>query len=596
VSEFALTPDDRRYQQSVITQVTPDRSDIEVAASVHELFRSARAARAPMVRLWNKCYRTLRARNPSTGSTQDWQPNIRIPEIWHHVRNSVGWKMDRRIVTTVSPQAPLGSEYQQWLAERCRDIETVLEATHHVNNEEVEYQKALWDSETYGTAFLKTVWDDTLVAGMGDAVIRRVNPYSFYPDPAAASLNDADYMVEVRLMSLQELDRRFPGEAKHFLREGAAEPVDEPPSQLQAPPSAVPRLSPGAISPGTNPTWSRPGSTLPLFTPDSVVVLEAWVREHDVYEHDRYGEKTTRVEDGWRVIVVAGNRVLLNEKAKDLWSHGWHPYDRLVPHDLGEMWGIGLCELLGPAQSALNRILRSVQQNIELTGNPILREEMGSLSQRSLIAGNQPGTRLNIRQGKNVDWLTPPPLHPSVTDLINYLLARMDAVSGLDQITKGGLPRGRPSADVVDSVQEAGFVSIREQLRNMEATLRGAYTKKAALISENYTEPRFIGVTGPDGEPTVRMLSARHFMRPTEEGGVPLEYNLRIDAGSQGHTSRTVKRQDAMALFMANALDLMTLHEWLESPNPAQIVERLGFQQSSLLSQNPPGKRERARR
>lgn len=590
---YELTPE-KQYRHSVTTSFSPDADDTRIVADMKAMFRTARATRAPMVRLWNKAHRALRSRPKGYDTGADWKPNLRVPEIFPIVRSSVGFKLDQRIVTEISPVTELGSEYHAWTQQRCSDLETVMEVTGKVNDEEIEYQKMCWDADTYGTGILKTTWDATLAGGLGDAVIRRINPYTFYPDPAATCMDDADYFIEVRPMSVQQLDRRFPGKGKLFVRGGAQEATDEQPSQLHAPVSKIPRAMSDAISPATSPRWNLPKDEHSVHR-DTITVLECWIREHEVFEpKDEFGYAS--VEDGWRVVVVAGDHVLLNEKASDLWEHGKHPYDRYVLHDIGEFWGISTVELLGPLQSGYNRLLQAIQQNIELTGNPILMEEYGSQTSRQQIAANKPGTRMNKRKGTETKWMEPPRLSAESMSLMQFLLSRMEAISGIQAMTRGGSPQGRAAEGVHGALQEAGFVGIREQLRNMEATLRGAYMKKAQLIAENYTEPRFLASTGPDGQPTSMLLSSRHFMAPTEDGAVPMEYMINLDAGSKSHTSRRVRQDTATTLFTLGAMDVLSLLEAHEWPRPEKVLKRIGDQQASILATGAPGKRERERR
>lgn len=581
---YALTPDSaaRDARATIVdTSIDPGADDTRICAQVRDMFQVARAARNPLVQLWNRCHRAL---TPKVNSASG---EVSIPEIWPIVRSAVGWKLDQRIVTEVSPAAPLGTEWHAWLAERSRDLEVTLESTAHVNAEEIELEKMLWDGDTYGTGILKTYWEPTLASNMGDAEICRVNPYCIYPDPAGADFDDCDYIIEARVMSLQELDRRFPGKGKLFRRGNSAmDAIDNPPSRIGTTPNAIPRILPNAMSPSTTAAWSRSGQghTYAL-TGEPVIVLEAWIREHEI--------NNGQVKDGWRVVMVAGNHVLLNERAEDLWEHNWHPYDRYVDHDLGDFWGIGLVELLGPAQAALNRIVQAVERNIRITGDPILKEERGSTTHGATLAP-KPGQRLPVRSGKSVEWMAPPSLHPNIGDLIQFLLDRMKVVSGLNDLPGGGL-QGRPAAETAGMLAEAQFISIRSQLINLEHTLASAYRKKAALISEFYTEPRWLPITGPEGEPTVRMLSSRHFMRPTPDGSVPLEFSIRVDAGSASHTSRKVREDKLITLFTLGAIDIMTLLQGLDIPNPQMIVKQLGLQQSSILAANPPGQRQKAR-
>lgn len=543
-----------------------------------------------MYALWQKCYRALRNRTNTYG-TSGYSPNMRLPEIWPIVRQSVGFVMDQRIIMDASPASTLGTEWHQYLSARARDIEVVMESTATVNQEELELQKMLWDADTYGTGFLKSQWDNTLVDGKGDALLARLNPFFIYPDPAAMNFDECDHIFEARPMSLIQLDRRFPGAMEMFL-DGAANPgIDEPPSQLNAAHQLQARTLPAAASGRTTPNWTNPSRGQGEIRPtDTVIVLECWLREHDVEISE---DGTMRVQDAWRCVIIAGEYVLFNERATDLWSHGSHPYSRYVPHDLGEFWGIGLVELLGPAQAGINRLLAAIQRNIELTGDPQLVEASGAGTQRAALADNRPGTRQTKRQGMEYYWMEPPSFSFEPRSLIEFILQRMEVISGVTPITKGQVSGGRPSGDVVDAMQEAAHVATRERLRNLEATLREAYTRKASLIAENYTEPRFVSITGPEGRDTAMMLAGRHFMRPTPDGNVPLEYQIRVDAGSSQQTSRRMFENDVVTRFTLGLYDPLTALERLNEPNPQQTAERLGIYQQ--LQGGGPTARQRAR-
>lgn len=534
-----------------------------------------------------------------TDSRPNWMPSPQIPEIFPIVASMVGWMTDQRFRHEVTPAAMPFSPFSNYMKGLGMDLETVMDSTWHVNKEENEITKMLWDANIYGTGILKTVWDETLLHGQGDAISRRIDPYTFYPDPAARGMDDANYFIEARTMSIQELDRRFPGSAKHFADGGISENIDEAPTQLDNT-STFPRANPGAISPATSPRYGMPGSSRIHATDvTGVTVLEAWLREHELYEAkytDEDGKEVTdlRVYDTWRVVVVAGNRVLMNETADDLWHHGSHPYDRYVPHDLGEFWGLSLVEMLSSPQEAINRILSALQHNVELVGNPVFLESTRSGIQRTQLT-NKPGTRLTVNDGGKAEWLQPPQVHQMMPELLRYYLQRMEAVSGLSAVTKGGSSGGRQAQGVVDAMQEAAFVRIRMALRNLEFTLRDSGYKKAALICENYTTPRIVAIVGPQGEKTSLAVKGRHFYTPGPNGSTPMKFQLLVNAGSAGHTSRKVREDQAVMLFTLGAIDEDALLEALDFPNRTVVAERVKALKSQGMME-PPGARQKAQR
>lgn len=588
-----------RGANKVFNSTVSAKTDSEIVNAVRNLFQDARAFRRPLVAKWNKHHRMLRGRYWEQNNRAQWMPSPEVPEIFPIVRSHVGWMTDRRFKNTVSVASAPFSTHSEFWSKVALDLETTMESTWQVNKEEAEITKSLWDAATFGTGVIKTTWDNSLAGGMGDAKMKRIDPYGFYPDPAALDCEDGNYYIEVKQMSLQELDRRFPGSWDKFgMRANIVEDFDQVPNMNQGT-GQVPRANPAAMAGGSG-AYGRPGGPGQLsarnIEDDGVTVFECWVREHEFYDvqmsDPEKGEFTEKhVWDSWRVYVVAGNHVLLNMRAEDIWQHGKHPYSRYVPYDLGEFWGVSLVGLLTSSQEQINRLLAAAIHQIELTGNPVLLEDKRAGISRTQVI-NKPGMRLEKGPG-DVKWMEPPKIQGDIVPFLNYFLARMEAVSGLSAITKGATPSGRPAEGTMDAVQEAAFVGIRMALRSLEYTLRDAGTKKASLIVENYTVPRMVAITGNSGERSTLSLRSHHFMVPTDGGNAPMEYTLGIDGGAGSDTSRKVREEKAITLFTLGALDFMSLLEALNWPNREEVYKRVMAQQQAGME--PPGKRERAR-
>lgn len=573
-----------------------DDTNDNIASQVMTLFQTARTHRRDLVRRWDRNYRFLRNRFWSD-DRPGWMPSPAVPEIFPIVASMVGWMTDNSFHHTIAPASLPYSPHNFQARKIADDLQLVMDSSYHVNDEEAEITKSLWDSQIYGTGILKTGWDMTLAGGKGDCITKRVDPYGFYPDPAARSLDDANYFIEVKRMSIQSLDRRFPGSARFFRSGGITADIDQSPDGVSAFGARPSMANPGAIAPATGAgNYGLVGqSRVHILEDPGVDVFECWMREHYIYSND---QGDIRVTDGWRCIVVAGNHVLLNEPADELWSHGSHPYSRFVPHDIGEFWGISLVELLIPTQDSINRILAAIQHNVELTGNPVWRETQNSAVGRTRIT-NKPGQRVQTRPSQSpqneVGWVNPPQLHNAMPELLRYMLQRMEAISGLSAITRGGSVPGRNAQGVIDALQEAAFVRIRIQQRSLETTLRRVGKLKASLIIEFYDTPRFMAVVGPDGEQSTLFLRGKHFYLDNGMGEeLPLEFTLLVDAGSGSHTSRKVREDQAITLYTLGAIDELTLLHMLEIPNAQGIYERVMELKGSGAMQ-PPGQRQRAR-
>lgn len=556
---------------------------MSTAARVRQLFDDARKARKPRIATWDRSYQMVHNRGWSP-MRESWMPSPQASEIYPITASMVGWMTDQRpalnITASMDPHTPI-AEFMQTLA---RDLETTLQACWITTNADAEIEKVVWDAMIYGTGFFKVTWDQSLAGGLGDCKLIRVDPYKLYPDPQATSFADANYIIEASTMSLQEVERRYPGKSAE-IREAAGDidsGIDKRDDRIS--PQNAPMANPGGVA-GGPPLWGKPGEgrETVLFN-EGVTVYECWMRENDSYLDD---DDEMVVEDKWKVCVVAGDVLLLEADVEDeIFGHGQHPYVRYVFNELGEFWGISLVEHLTPLQISINRLLAAMQANAELTGNPVFMEDVRSGVPRTKIT-NKPGARVTKNPGSEVGWLTPPEMSRDVMNLVGFYVGEMERVSGLSAVVRGATPTGRNSQGVMDAVQESAFVRVRLALRNLERALRVAGELMATIIVENYTTPRMVAIVGPSGENSSLALSQRHFYLMGPEGEEPMRFSLWVQAGSTLPISRQARAAEADTLFAMGAIDRKALLEAHDYPNRDQITARMAEMDAAGVSQAP---------
>jgi len=585
------------------------QEEAKLVGYVRDLFYRARSTRRPLISQWVKNYQILR--NRTWGDRAAWMPKPEVPEIYPIVASLTAWMTDQRPTFSVTPAAEPYSPFSQFQDQLSHDLQVVLQTNWQAEKFDLEIERLLWDGWVYGTGILKSVWDQSKVGGLGNAVITRVDPFTFYPDPQARSMDDSNFFIEVKTLPAQEVERRFPGALKRLNGDGYQENTEEAPTMISEATGqgTQPKANPGAISPATSPRYGLPGQTDRLDATDDrgITVFEAWLRtpvHTDAFPGLPEQESAIsppsdkeRVYDGWRCVVIAGNIVLMDEPADALWNHAQHPYDRYLPLDTGEFWGYSMVEMLSPTQLSINRLLAAMEHNIWLTGNPVFLEDNRAGIQRTKIT-NKPGQRISINAGGRAEWLNPPPFHEQFAmSLIGFYIGEMERISGLSGIVRGATPTGRNAQGVLDSVQEAAFVRIRQALRNLEMTLTGAGQKVASLVCEFYDAPRIVAMVGPSGQKTALALHNMHFYMPSAEGRVPMRFELLVSAGSQTSTARSARVAEADTLYAMGAIDIeavLDAHDW---PNRMQITQRMRemqAQQGALGA--PPDARQASRR
>ena len=600
-----------------------------------ELYVQARNKKRQYYAQWRRNYLLLNNRMWAEYRPQ-WMPSPTDSEIYPIVSTLIAYMMDQGISWSIAPAATPHTPFSSFMSKLSIDLETIVESNWEVLNYSAAVEKSLWDAAQFGSGIIKTVWDGGLDSGLGNANLLRVDPYSFYPDPNATSLDDANYLIEYRRMGLDDIMRRYPlayDEVKRnvaLLRDGGNGPADE-----QRPfvydNTKYPMANPSALPGGTfqNPipgaggmgSYGLPGgSRQNAVDTMGVNVYECWIRENVVEDPpdtdplSDLSQEAPLIYDRWRVVVHAAGVILMDELAEDLWEYSRHPYDRIVFDDIGEFWGLCLVTHLSSGQIAINRLLASVQQNAELTGNPILLDPANSGIARQAVI-NRPGERYQINSGAvnggaKPEWMQPPTVPQYIIDLINWWIARMENISGMGGLAKGVSPQGRNSQQTISSVQDSQFVRVRSGLRHLEATLRNTGNMMCQLIIQNFTIPRTIAILGPSGEKSALHLAARHFYAPyrndrDEQKMMPLKYGLIVTAGANNPTSRSSRIAEADTLFAMGAIDQQAVLEAHNYPNWQEIVQRVTQQQQQLAAmgmqaqnsgQGGQGKRVRSKR
>jgi len=566
------------------TSISDEGKEYQVAQTVRQLFYRARDAKRPIVQQWRKNYRVLNNRQ-WTARAETWMPAPEVSEMWPLVAAMVAWMTDQRPGVDVTVAAPSFGSYADHYDRVAEQMNSLLNSSFSVNMEDAEIEKMLWDCLTYSVGYMKTEWVATLADGKGDSKFRRVDPFTVYPDPYANSMEEAAYIIEAKLMSMDDLDRAFPG-AGAKVQAGITDEVEQQSTKLDATTSSMsPRVNLSPINGAPFAPWGPSGRNSAmngLYREDPVtIVLEAWIRTYRVItrdEDDTIPEGACRVVDRWKCVVVAGNTVILDKFADEIYGHPQHPYSKMTMFDTGEWYGPCLVELLTSPQESINRLLQSIEMNLMLIGNPILlngnRTNVGG---RQTIT-NRPGQVLN-GNSQDMGWMQPPMIHPDMIRMVEFYESRMETISGLTAIMRGFSTTGRNSTDVISSLQDSAFVRVRATLRNLERCLRDACMKKCANIAEFYTEPRMIAIVGREEGANLKMtLRSRHFYSlPTEDGEepTPLRFQLLADAGSDHPTSRQARQAQAERLFAMGAIDVMEVLKANNWPNWPTVSKRV---------------------
>jgi hypothetical protein len=549
----------------------PNYDEQEFISRLRDVYSQAKETKGSMLSEWKRNYRiTMNRAAPAVAAA----PGTRANEVFPTIDSRIGWMTDQEIQFSITPACDPFSMYSMVSDTLGEQLESILNSTMKSEGWDGEIQKMLWDAAMFGAGFLKCVWDAGLSDGLGNVALKSTSPWCLYVDPYATDLDDAQYIIEVHTMSPSEIERRYPDTTAQMLHDSAVTGDTDrdhlPPNQVSNRQKNAGVLIPIDAGQGAT-TWGAPGGAKKHTSSrqEGVNVYEFWLREN--YEEEiepgdpTLGDEPRKVIiDQWRVVVMSGNRILLDELAENLFHTNRHPYVRYVDVETGEFWGSPILRDLAPCQQAMNTLLAMGQNNIIYTGNPVVIGVKGSGADRSTWT-NKPGQIYDVNggpgQGDNKpQWLNPPQLPSALMQFVQFWREEMERIAGLSATNRGEVPSGRATDKQVSAGQEAGFIRIRSAIRNLERTLRKAGELLTNLVIINYDTPRFVAIVGDEGEMSSIRLAAQHFYSPTEDhtGKVtfaPLRFTMMVNAGSSKPTSRAARIQEANILKQMNVVD-----------------------------------------
>jgi hypothetical protein len=348
--------------------------------------------------------------------------------------------------------------------------------------------------------------------------------------------------------------------------------------------SIYPKADIANLSDGSPGSYGLPGQSGDNAYSKGVQLLEIWVRDLKQTETD---SGDVSYEDKWRCVMIIGNRIVFDEWAEDLYGINTHPYSRFVFDEQGKFYPPSLIHFMSLPQIAINRLLASMQQNAELTGNPIFIDSAASGIDRSTII-NQPGQRLTMtsNSANPPQWLNPPQVPSYMLELVQFWIDRIENISGLSGSVKGMAPAPRTPNSSVQSASETAFVRVRQALRNLGESITKSVSLIAELIIQNYDGSRRIAYFNDLGQGSTLALRDNHFFQPAIDNSddeLPLDFVLRVDMGADSTTSRTAQVSNAITLFGMQAVDQQYLLETLRVPRAMEIIARMRLEQPQQM-------------
>ena len=331
----------------------------------------------------------------------------------------------------------------------------------------------LLDYLVYGTGMLKLSYNQ--YDDLPDCDI--VDPYTFFVNPSATKLENAEWVIYASPMPLYEIRKMYPKLGKYVKSDRELDKFRAHKTvRRDGEESVVSITNEGA----TDLYKSR--SQAYRDQEESVLYIEAYLRDNKKdyvqSEHnDNEDLDPNKERVGVRKICIAGNVLLMDGDTKypffNQQNHLSHPFPFIHMKNSGsahQFWGRPEPRRLKHLNLALDRISSQVMDNVHLMANPMWVVDQTADVQDQIH--NQPGQIIRKRGAGQVSMQSPASMPSYVFNLYSILLDMFESVSGVNKATQGKADTNVTSGVQAQLYQKASSSKIDYKARTVEGALQ----------------------------------------------------------------------------------------------------------------------------
>ena len=576
-----------RQDDSTPEVYNPTPEDKKLIKKLDKMFQRAKGGRSPYDQQWLERYKMFRGKQWSTP-----RPSYRNSEVFNLIFQIIQSQVP--ILTDARPKI-------EYMPEEPQDRQFAELMNHVVSNDwekgNYQYHLAgmLYENKIYGTAIAHIGYDPEANNGLGSICFKPEEIQFMFPDPDGPDkgdgVQDCDYFIRAQPMNIQKVKRLYPKMAK-FIKGDTESLLNVDKNDLQPVRAQSPVQDRITIEYSGAQQWPAKDT--------KVLLVTTYYRDTEIAEEEKvgedgvpYSEQRLRYPKGRKTVVANG--VILEDGPNEFDDGAW-PWAKMVnyiaPH---EFWGISELEPIEGPQKIFNKLVSFVLDVLHLTGNPVWIVDNNSGVDTDNLT-NAPGLIIEKNAGSEVRRESGVQLQPYVLSLINSVKEWTDQIAGSQDITRGIPTGGVTAASAIADLQNAAQTRLRQQSRNIDAFLQDFGQLYAARVMQFYTAPKVFRLTADDG--TEKYFKAqittredgtkRALVQRFEDSGLPSaqidEYilkgklDLRVTTGSSLPFSKAQNREQLLALFDRQAIDLEELLKGIDYPNREAVLERMRVQ------------------
>jgi len=546
-----------RKKEPVVDNTMPTEEEIKLCQDIALKFDNAKNAKAPKVAIWKQCIEAYNSEYFKSLNKPDYKSDAISNFIFATIETIKPIMTDNDPKVLALPKTPKG-------VEKVEKIQNIFDSEWQRAKMGIKLPQAISIALQIGTAIIHMPWDGKDENGLGNVNPTLINPFNFFPDPMATTIDDSEFDIYANYININKLKQKYPKHAE--------------------------KLSAGQINyPELAPSGSKQGNVT-----NQVLVLACYMRDYSMMEYEadeeyeEDGEKKTKkvMKQGrkypkGRVITCCPELNVILEDKPNPYEDGEFPFRIIKCYDVPfEFWGKGEIEQLLSPQTYVNDLMNQIIDNAKLTTNmPWVIDKNSGIGQGQLT--NRPGLIVRKNPGTEVKRLQPPSMPNYVAEMVETLKRDMEIISGIHDVTQGRKPGSVSAASAIIALQEAAQARIRLKVKLMEQSLGDLGHMWFSRIKQFWLTERYVRFMTDEG--TYGLMP----VNPDEDLDVDIDFM--IMAGSTMPTNKPAMLDLMIRLAQTPAEDQLpmvdreTVLTYANVPDKRKILDR--FNQKSQAAQ-----------
>ena len=346
----------------------------------------------------------------------------------------------------------------------------------------------LTDYLVYGTGIVKLGWSE--FDDLPDCDI--VDPFSFYVNPSATKMENAQYVIHMAPRPLYEIKELFPEKGKLVESMGRLDQYEA--LKITDVKQGNKDLVQVTDTQGQETNYFEGESEAMENLEDRALIIEVWMRDGSkeyTNESDKVGK--LKYPGGIRKVCMADNVILYDGPSRfqflDKMNRCSYPFPFVVMKNGGSahsFWGKPEPKRLKSLNLSLDRIASQVMDNIHLMANPMwIVDETADVSDQ---INNKPGSVIRKRGPGSVNMAQPSSMPGYVFNFYSLLMDMFETVSGVNKATMGKQEPNVTSGVQAQVYRSAATSKIDFKARQLDSAMQILGQMWIAMIKNMGTE------------------------------------------------------------------------------------------------------------